>query len=280
MIGEQHFFKMRDGVELHVEIRERGHKEWLIVTHGIGEHLKRHRYIAELFSGNYNIVFYDLRGHGLSGGQEAYISDFEEFILDLEEIIGVVKNRFRMEEYVLFGHSMGALITARFIQERASKDFYPKKVFINAPPVGFSGVAGQFVSWAPFQLLDGLTKLPMSTKLGGLVDLNYLSHNPMVKKEYIEDVKNHLKLHTKLVLELAKSSHQTFSRPIHPRCPAFVTVGSQDKIVSYSQLVSYFQVIEKNFTLQVIDGAYHEIHNEIDKYRLPYFDYLKASLVP
>ena len=278
MNGEQHFFKMRDGVELHVEIRERGHKDWLIVTHGIGEHLKRHSYIAELFAGSYNIVFYDLRGHGLSGGEPAYIPDFQEFILDLEELIGVVKTRFRMEEYMLFGHSMGALITARFVQNQVDKDFYPKKVFLNAPPVGFSGLAGQFASWAPFGVLDGLTKIPLTTKLGGLVDLNFLSHNPMVKKEYIEDDKNHLKLHTKLVLELAKCSHQTFSRPIGPSCPAFVTVGSQDKIVSYTQLVSYFQVIEKNFSLQVIDGAYHEIHNEIDKFRLPYFDHLKKSL--
>jgi acylglycerol lipase len=279
MNGEQHFFKMRDGVELHVDIRERGHKNWLIVTHGIGEHLKRHLYLKDLFAGQYNIVFYDLRGHGLSTGEEAYVNDFHDYILDLEELLGLLKKRFRVNDYILFGHSMGALITARFLQVQCQKQFYPSKVFLNAPPVGFHGLAGQFASWAPLSLLDGLTKIPGSTKLGGLVDLNYLSHNPMIKKEYIDDKNNHLKLHTKLVLEMAKCSHQTFSRPIHPQCPAFVTVGSKDKIVSYSQLVSYFQVIEKNFSLQVIDGAFHEIHNEIDKYRLPYFDYLKSCLL-
>ncbi len=278
MNGEQHFFKMRDGVELHVDIRERGHDEWLIVTHGIGEHLKRHLYINDLFSGRYNIVFYDLRGHGLSTGEDAYVADFNDFILDLEELLGVLRKRFRMESYVLFGHSMGALITSRFLQIKAQREFYPRKVFINAPPVGFSGVAGQVASWAPFALIDGLTKLPGSLKVGGLVDLNYLSHDPMIKKEYVDDELNHQKLHSKLAFELAKCSHETFSRPINPHCPAFVSVGSKDRIVSYSQLVSYFQVIEKNFDLQVIDGAYHEIHNEIEKYRAPYFKHLKASL--
>ncbi len=278
MNGEQHFFKMRDGVELHVDIRERGHKDWLIVTHGIGEHLKRHLYMNDLFCGQYNLVFYDLRGHGLSSGADAYVADFNDFILDLEELLGLLRKRFRMESYLLFGHSMGALITSRFIQVKAQRDFYPRKVFINAPPVGFSGLAGQVVSWAPFALLDGLTKIPATTKLGGLVDLNYLSHDPMIKKEYVDDEHNHLKLHTKLVFELAKCSHETFSRPIHPHCPAFVTVGSKDRIVSYTQLVSYFQVIEKNFDLQVIDGAYHEIHNEIEKYRGPYFKHLRTCL--
>lgn len=278
MNGEQHFFKMRDGVELHAEIRERGHEEWLIVTHGIGEHLKRHSYLSELFLGKYNIVYYDLRGHGRSGGTPAYISDFQEFILDLGELISLVRKRFRMKSYVLFGHSMGALITARYLQKECLREEYPRKVYLNAPPVGFHGIAGQVASWMPYSFLDGLTKLPASKKLGGLVDLNFLSHDPMVEKEYREDELNHLKLHTKLVLELAKYSHSTFSRPIHPHCPAFVSVGSGDQIVSYSQLVSYFQVIEKNFSLQVFDGAYHEIHNEIDKYRLPYFEHLRNCL--
>jgi len=278
MNGEQHFFKMRDGVELHVEVRERGHKDWIIITHGIGEHLGRHLYMSDLFVGKYNLVFYDLRGHGLSTGEDAYVADFNDFIFDLEELLGVLRKRFRMESYLLFGHSMGALITARFLQVQAQRDFYPQKVFINAPPVGFSGVAGQIVSWVPYTFLEGLTKIPASTKLGGLVDLNYLSHDPMVRKEYEEDQHNHLKLHTKLVLEMAKCSAETFSRPIYPHCPSFVSVGSQDKIVSYSQLISYFQVIEKNFDLQVIDGAFHEIHNEIEKYRDPYFKYLKTCL--
>ena len=39
--------------------------------------------------------------------------------------------------------------------------------------------------------------------------------------------------------------------------------------------ISYFTEIDKSFKLTVIDGAYHEIHNEIEKYRKPYFDYLK-----
>ena len=52
---------------------------------------------------------------------------------------------------------------------------YKNLLFWNAPPVGFSGLAGQFASWAPFGVLDGLTKIPLTTKLGGLVDLNFLS---------------------------------------------------------------------------------------------------------
>jgi len=37
-------------------------------------------------------------------------------------------------------------------------------------------------------------------------------------------------------------------------------------------------VIDKSFKLTVFEGAYHEIHNEIEKYRRPYFDYLKSVM--
>lgn len=279
MRGEQHFIKMRDDVELHTEIREKGHNRWLIVTHGIGEHLGRHLYISEILGSYYNILFYDLRGHGLSMGEDAFIHDFHDFILDLDQIIAYLKKRYRMERYSLFGHSMGALISAAFIKDQVKKDFYPEKVYLNAPPVGFGGLIEPIIKYSPRTLFSTLAKNPLSMRLGGLVDLNYLSHDPRVKEEYVNDTKNHLTLHTKLLLEMVKCSGNTFAGPIKPACPAFVSVGSGDRIVSPSQLVDYFENIEKAFQLKVFKGAYHEIHNEIMKYREPYFEYIKDCLV-
>ncbi|MCF8060131.1 MAG: lysophospholipase [Bacteriovoracaceae bacterium] len=279
MQGEQHFIKMRDEVELHAEIYERGNPRWLIVTHGIGEHLGRHSYIKELFSSAYNILYYDLRGHGLSMGEDAFIHDFQDYIQDLDQIIAYLKSRYRMERYCLFGHSMGALITASFMQRQVKPDFYPEKVYLNAPPVGFGGPAGPLISWSPRSVFSFLAKNPVSVRLGGLVDLGNLSHDPRVKENYKFDSKNHMTLHTKLLLEMVKCSGETFCQPIKVKCPAYVSVGSEDKIVNPKELIDYFENIEKGFQLRVFDGAYHEIHNEIEKYRTPYFEYLKDSFL-
>lgn len=279
MQGEQHFIKMRDEVELHAEIYEKGHNKWLIVTHGIGEHLGRHKYIKDLFSSDYNILFYDLRGHGLSMGEDAYIHDFQDFIQDLDQVVAYLKTRYRMERYVLFGHSMGALITASFLQDQVKPDCYPERVYLNAPPVGFGGPAGPLVRYSPHTVFSLLAKSPLSIRLGGLVDLNNLSHNARVREDYERDSKNHLSLHTKLLLEMVKCSGETFSRPLNPSCPAYVSVGDEDQIVSPKDLINYFENIEKGFHLKVIEGAFHEIHNEIEKYREPYFQYLKESLL-
>ena len=42
--------------------------------------------------------------------------------------------------------------------------------------------------------------------------------------------------------------------------------------------INYFSSTEKNVRLKVIEGAYHEIHNEIDKYQKPDFDFIQESL--
>ena len=72
MNGEKKFLTINENLKLNLEIFESSKESWLIVTHGIGEHLGRHKeYILELFSSTHNIAFYDLRGHGNSQGKKA-----------------------------------------------------------------------------------------------------------------------------------------------------------------------------------------------------------------
>lgn len=43
-------------------------------------------------------------------------------------------------------------------------------------------------------------------------------------------------------------------------------------------MIKYFTEVEKNAQLKVFEGGYHELHNEIEKYRQPYINYLRQSL--
>ena len=85
-----------------------------------------------------------------------------------------------------------------------------------------------------------------------------------------------MKLQSKLVFELMKTAQATFARPIRSKCPSFATVGGSDRVVGASDVINYFTNIDKSFNFKIIDGAYHEIHNEIEKYRKPYFEHLKT----
>lgn len=279
MIAEQKIIKVDDGTELRAEVRETGKKVWLIATHGIGEHLHRHNYLVDLFGHHFNIFQYDLRGHGHSGGKAAYVDRFDHYMTDLHQIILYLNKKYKMQKYILFGHSMGGLITCAYLQNYALREFYPDKVFVNAPPVGLDGMLGEIVRIIPKNVFQGILQLPFSVPVGGMVDLSMLSHNPHIKEEYLGDKLVHLKLHTRLLLEMVKCSKDVFSRPIKPHCAAFCTIGDADTVVGVKHVKEYFMLIEKGFVFKEFPGAYHEIHNEVEKYRKPYFDYLKKCLL-
>jgi acylglycerol lipase len=266
-----------DGTVLKCLIRETGNSKWLIVTHGLGEHSGRHEYMLKLFSQNFNIAIYDVRGHGKSGGKRAWVEDYNDFAKDLQAVIDFLRKDFSMTNYVLFGHSNGGLITANYLQNMASKDFYPEKVYLSSPVVAGPGLLGHAFSLAPMFLMDGLTKCP-TIPLQGIMDLKRLSHDNRVYESYINDDLNLLKIHSKLFFEILKTSRSVFSRPLRAECPLYVSVGTGDGLVNSKLVIKYFTDIEKRAQLKVFEGGYHELHNEVEKYRKPYLNYLRQSL--
>ena len=266
-----------DGTILKCLIRETGSSKWLIVTHGLGEHSGRHEFILKLFSQNFNIAIYDLRGHGKSGGKRAHVDDFQFFLKDLHSIIAYLKKDFSMTNYTLFGHSMGGLITASYLQNMVDPHFYPDTVFLSSPAVAAPGLMGPLFSNSPKFMLDSLSKFP-TVPLQGLLDLKKLSHDSRVYESYIKDDLCLLKIQTKLFFELLKTARDTFSRPLRAECPLYVSIGTGDVLVNPTAVINYFKKVEKNAQVKVINEGYHELHNEVEKYRKPYLNFLRQSL--
>ncbi|MEK7801360.1 MAG: alpha/beta fold hydrolase, partial [Pseudomonadota bacterium] len=250
---------MSDGISLNMEVHETGGACWLIATHGIGEYLGRHDYLIKLFAGKFNILRYDLRGHGHSEGKRADIENFNRYMIDLDEILHFLKREYRMTKFGLFGHSMGGLITAAYLQNYAKDECYPDLVFINAPPAGVSGPLGTIAEMVPRMVWSKLATLP-GFYLKGLVGLEYLSHDTRVKEAYLSDKLISLELSTRLLIGMMAMAKNVFSKEILPRCPAYCTAGAEDKVISVPTLREYFDKIERNFVYHEIPGAYHEIH--------------------
>lgn len=280
MLSEEKKIKLRDDEVLHAHIVEKGNPVWLIVTHGLGEYSKRHQYMYDLFAQYFNICIYDLRGHGLSTGKRGAVNNFKDYTKDLGEVVEYLKEGYLMDRFVLFGHSMGGLITASFMQNEVQANTYPEKVFLSAPAVAGTGFMGQLFQLAPMTLMNLLRALPVSIALAGLLDLSKLSHDPRVYEAYVADPLNILKIHTKLVFELVSESRDVFSRPLRINCDLYCSVGSEDGLVNAKAVEEYFTQVEKNSKFMRIEGGYHELHNEIDKYSDQYFEFLKHSLLP
>lgn len=267
-----------DGTKLKAMIKENGAATWLIVTHGMGEHMGRQQHFFKLFPQQFNLLLYDLRGHGRSEGARGNVGQFCDYRKDLQSILEYLRKEFSMKKFIVFGHSLGALIVADWLQNEAKEDMYPEKAFLASTPVGAPGIKGPLFGYAPVTVLKALADLKVSIPLSGMLDLSKLSHDGRVLQAYLADDLVLLKIHSHLFFETLKTAREVFSRPLRVRCPLYASVGTGDGVVSPSMLISYFTQVEKNAKLLKVVGGYHELHNEIEKYRVPFFEFLTESL--
>ena len=89
-------------------------KGTLIITHGMAEHSGRFEWVAnKIVDAGFNVITYDLRGHGKSQGKRGTIKSYKQFVQDLNQIIMNEKNN--NSNIYLYGHSMGGIISHLYL---------------------------------------------------------------------------------------------------------------------------------------------------------------------
>ena len=270
MIRAHEFFTLKDKTQLRIQVQNNNQAEWLIVLHGLGEHFERHSYISEMFSDRFNILFYDHRGHGMSGGKRATIEDFETFGDDLEEIVIYMKKECGMKGFHFFAHSMGSLIACDYYQR---KELKPSSLFLSSPPVGFPGV-GKIFQYSPTSFTKIIKDIPMSFDMEAETDSNRYSHDPTVQEELLKDPLVNQHTESKLAIEILHKSNELFSGPIGFDCPVSMIIGSEDKVVCSRSAVEYFSIVERVKRVIIVPGGYHELYKETPQYSNVFFESL------
>lgn len=89
----------------------------LVILHGAGEHSGRYQRVAHKANlQGWNVVLFDLSGHGASAGPRCDIEHFSEYIDDLEAVVEAYK--IPLEHCMLLAHSTGGLVATRWLQTR------------------------------------------------------------------------------------------------------------------------------------------------------------------
>ncbi|TXS54650.1 alpha/beta fold hydrolase [Streptomyces sp. uw30] len=88
-----------------------------LVLHGYGEHVGRYAEVADVLARHGAAVFGpDHVGHGRSAGERVVIEDFEDVVADVHAVAALARAAHPDVPVVLVGHSMGALVAARYAQ--------------------------------------------------------------------------------------------------------------------------------------------------------------------
>lgn len=257
MNGEVFSFYGHENIEIYArKDLVKNPKACIVIVHGIFEHLDRYDYIVEkLNNENYSVYRYDARGHGRSEGIKGDLKRFEDFLLDLDIYIELVKKENPGKKIVLLGHSMGGLVASAYACA------FNKKIDLLA----LSGACNKTPSVAKILrfMPNFITKMVIyNNKLG-----NGVCGDPNVVKAYNEDPLVLKKGKFRLMKQAFIVGCDFVNDNIEKICvPTIVMHGKLDGIVKKETGEwTYNSLVVEDKTLKMYDGLYHEIFNELRK---------------
>jgi alpha-beta hydrolase superfamily lysophospholipase len=217
------------------------------LVHGYGEHIGRYEHVAQALLARGATVFGpDHVGHGRSPGERALIKDFEPVVDDLHRVITETRKKLPV---VMVGHSMGGLIAVRYAQRYGDA---LSGLVLSGPAVGLSPVLRGWLS-------DGIPSDP--------IDVSVLSRDVAVGEAYAADqLVYHGAWKRKTLEAFAAADDAIAAGPPLGNLPLLYVHGSEDQLVP---LELARPVVERlagpDTEIHVIDGARHEVFNELDQ---------------
>jgi alpha-beta hydrolase superfamily lysophospholipase len=149
----------------------------LLLVHGLGEHSGRYEHVGSfLAERGIDVLGFDNRGFGHSGGRRGHVDRFEDYLDDVEDLLA--ERRRLSLPVVLFGHSLGGLIVARYLVEHRCR---PDLAVLSSPALA----AG--LPWWKRLAAPILGRIAPWLQLPSPVEGALLSRDPVVGERYATD---------------------------------------------------------------------------------------------
>lgn len=254
------YLQARDGVGLFVrrfEPRSRDADRWLFLVHGMSEHGQCYEHVAHsAVARGWNVVVPDLRGHGRSGGEHIHVNDFSEYVADLRQIFdwGGLSGH----NTVMVGHSLGGLISARFVQQ------YPEDVSALAL---LSPLLGVSLHISPFLVAAAklLTYVRPKSRFRKRTNPALSSRDPVAVLRRADDPMIRQSLTAAWFFAMRSALQTVWELAEHIACPLLVLQAGSDQIVDPQAPYKWIERVgSADKTLRVLPDHYHELLNEID----------------
>lgn len=243
----------------------------VLLVHGIGEHSGRHlNTVAALTGAGFEVVRFDLRGAGKSGGRRQWVERFEDYVSDVNEVFNWCLNERPKIPMFVLGHSLGGLISIYFASLRSEE---LTGLILSAPAYQ----VGQGVSALRILAAKVLAKLTPTLAIPATLGKEWISRDPEVVEAYRQDP---LACHFNTVQQgrqILYALDAVSDRVAEIQCPLMIAHGTADRIILPVGSFLLFQRSKSaDKELYFLPGGFHEPHNDYGKET--YFQYVAAWL--
>ncbi|UCZ51553.1 alpha/beta hydrolase [Bacillus shivajii] len=224
-------------------------KDTVFFVHGYLDHSGGlSRTVNHLLEENYQVVMLDLPGHGFSEGEEGRISNFENYVLAVENGYEYIKETLKIDEVAGLGHSTGAAILFHASTERKVN---LSRLILVAPLYlpyrwnvfkGFLLLLGKFVS---------KKKRSFKKNSDDFFYQNFIKNDPLQVKILQAD----------WLVALEKWQGEIVNCP-KGRMPTYLLQGTKDTTVEWKRNITFYQEKCDDFQAVLFEGGRHQLLNE------------------
>lgn len=246
----------------------------MVVTHGLAEHSECYAEMAaQVNHAQWNMVAWDLRGHGRSEGKRGLVIDFKEYERDLNTLIETLQaeDDFKGKKFVLFGHSMGGLITIKTLIDRGLQSI--DGLVLSSPALGLAVKVPALKEKASHLLHQWYPKITLFNEL----QYRDLTRDEDKIKSYEADTFRHDKISPGVYLGMVDGFKVAFENTDKFDLPMLMIVAGQDRIVSTPKAMEFFEELPaKNKKIEIFSDSLHEVFNDLDREEA--YKFLKSYL--
>ena len=245
----------------------------VVIVHGVGEHLNRYTYLEKwMITRRFNCYLYDHRGHGRSGGKRGDVISFHDYADDLSLVYDKVASEIPHLPIFVLGHSMGSLVVLLNLIIRPGKW---QAAIVTGVPLK---LAKAIPKWR--EVLGRLANLfwPAFPITSNVIP-EQLSHDMDVVEAYKNDPLIQQRMTVRWGLALIDAMDEIKSRLNEINENLLILHGEDDPISNVGGARELAQILgDKQATLIIYPGLYHELHNEREADRNQVFRDIDAWL--
>jgi len=254
-------FSSTDQVELFYQTwspeRTRG---LVLITHGLAEHSDCYHHVArQLADDGWKTYAWDLRGHGRSEGKRGYAPSVQSYVQDLNTFTNLVRTQNPDLNLILFGHSMGGLVTIRHLESNSPN---AQAVVLSSPALGLSievpkikeALAKMTAKWLPTLTLHNEVKY------------EDLTREPEFLNSYPRDTLRHDKISTTVFLSMMETFPLAMEQANLLQLPILMQLSGEDRLVSTPIAREFYERLPaKKKQLIVYSESLHEVYNDRER---------------
>ncbi|HIG79225.1 MAG TPA: alpha/beta hydrolase [Cycloclasticus sp.] len=231
----------------------------MCLIHGLGEHSGRYSKMAEHYASfGIEVVSFDLRGHGKSGGQRGHSDDFAQLMKDIGRFLYQASKIDTSKPHFIYGHSLGGTLAIKYALTHPGEY---SGVILSAPmfkpafePPKWKVTLGRYIQ-----------SIWPTLSLSNEVDRNDLCRDKTLIEAHKKDPLNHDRISAKFGTQLLEEGERLIEEASHVDFPLLLMHGDADGLTCHQASTVFSECAGDQCTLKIWPDFYHELHHESGK---------------